>query len=203
MKSELVLALLVRRKGGRDKTMARDRQAGIGIIEVLVALIVVSFGVLGMAGLQLTGMKHSTNSFNRSKALMLAETMATRMRINKQGVDNMAYAGFDSGTNPGVCNVRPAPYCQATNASNAQSCNVNELAAFDMYSVACGDWGSSGANAGVFGMMPEGARLQIACNGAPCTATSSYTITVSWPENRTASSEDAPEIRRVQMRLRP
>jgi len=32
------------------------RQQGVGIVEVLVALVVVSLGVLGMASLQLTGM---------------------------------------------------------------------------------------------------------------------------------------------------
>ncbi|NND92738.1 MAG: type IV pilus modification protein PilV [Granulosicoccus sp.] len=179
------------------------KQQGIGIIEVLVALVVVSFGVLGMAGLQLTGMKQSTNSFNRSKALMLTENMATRMRINRPGVVNLAYAGFDSGANADYCQARPVPYCQATSSAPAQSCTVDELAAFDLFSVSCGDWGSAGANDGVQGLLPEGARLQVICNDAPCAVDSTYTLSVSWPENRTASSGEAPEIRQVQMRLRP
>lgn len=179
------------------------RQSGIGIIEVLVALVVVSFGVLGMAGLQLTGMKHSTNGFNRSKALMLTENMATRMRINRSGVLNQSYAGFDSSADANFCQVKPDPYCQASKGVAAESCTVDELAAFDLFSVACGDWGPDGASGGVQGMLPDGATLAIVCNGAPCADTSTYTLSVSWPENKTASSDDAPEIRQVQMRLRP
>ncbi len=182
---------------------AHYRSRGIGIIEVLVALIVVSFGVLGMAGLQLTGMKHSTNSFNRSKALMLTENMATRMRINRTGVLAQAYTGFDSSANANFCAVKPVPYCQASKGVAAESCTVDELASFDMYSVACGDWGTGAANAGVQGMLPPGAKLEIDCNDVPCVDTSTYTVSVSWPEGKTASSEEAPETRRVQMRLRP
>lgn len=178
-------------------------QEGIGVIEVLVALIIVSFGVLGMAGLQLTGIKHSTNSFNRSKALMHAENMATRMRINRAGTLSQAYAGFDSSTTASFCDVKPDPYCQATKGVDAQSCSIAELADFDMYSVACGDWGSSGSNAGVHGTLPPDAKLEIICNDAVCSDTSTYTLMVSWPEPRTASSTAAPDIRVVQMRLRP
>jgi len=172
----------------------------MGIIEVLVALVIVSFGVLGMAGLQLTGMKHSTDGFNRSKALMLTENLATRMRINRTGVLNGNYVGIRDGTN---CGTKPVPYCQTYDGTDAESCSVQELADFDLFSVACGDWGSSGANAGVAGMLPAGAELEVACNDAVCVPTSTYTLSVSWSENENASSEEDPVIRRVQMRLRP
>lgn len=187
----------------RQRRSWQSRQAGVGLIEVLVALVVVSFGVLGMAGLQLTGMKHSTNSFNRSKALMLTENMATRMRLNPQGVLDGDYNNFDSQANAAFCNAKPAPYCQASKGAVAQHCSVAELAVFDKFSVACGDWGPGGANAGVHGMLPQGSRLQVLCDDAACAADTSYTLTVSWPERKNSSSEDAPVTRSVQMRLRP
>ena len=179
------------------------RQQGVGLIEVLVALVVVSFGVLGMAGLQLTGMKHSTNGFNRSKALMLTENMATRMRINNAGVLNGAYDGFDSSVEANLCQVKPVPYCQASKGVDAQSCSVDELAEFDLFAVACGDWGPGGATAGVRGMLPAGSKLEVDCDDTPCVLTSTYTLSVSWPENLTATSEEAAVNKRVQMRLRP
>ncbi len=190
------------RRQGRSMTRFRQQQ-GVGIIEVLVALVVVSFGVLGMAGLQLTGMKHSNNGFNRSKALILTENIATRMRINVQGVANGSYDGFDSGDDANYCNVKPVPYCQASKGNAAQSCTVDELAAFDLFSVSCGDWGSSGASGGINDQLPGGARLEVDCDDSPCEDTSTYTLSVSWPENRTARSDDAPVVRRVQMVLRP
>ena len=177
-------------------------QRGLGIIEVLVALVVVSFGVLGMASLQLTGMKHSSSGFQRSKALLFAENMATRMRINAAGIDAFDYSAFDSNTT--ACNVQPVPYCQATVGGGVvPSCTASELAAFDLFSVSCGDWGSSGADKGVIGDLPTG-RLQVGCDDTPCTATSTYTITVSWIENRTTSrTADSTDTKRVQVRLRP
>ncbi|ASJ76558.1 type IV pilus modification protein PilV [Granulosicoccus antarcticus] len=179
------------------------KQQGVGLIEVLVALVVVSFGVLGMAGLQLTGMKHSTNGFNRSKALILTENIATRMRINSAGVLDGDYAGFDSSKDANLCKVKPVPYCQASKGIAAQSCSVDELAEFDLFSVACGDWGPDGATAGVQGMLPSGAKLEVVCDDSPCAVESTYTLSVSWPEGQTASSEKEAVLKRVQMRLRP
>jgi hypothetical protein len=134
---------------------------------------------------------------------MLTENMATRMRINRTGVLNGDYAGFDSSSDANYCQTKPLPYCQASKGVDAQSCSVEELAAFDLFSVTCGDWGSDGADGGVQGLLPEGARLEVVCNDATCTDTSTYTLSVSWPENKTASSAEPPEIRSVQMRLRP
>lgn len=176
------------------------KQRGLGIIEVLVALVIVSFGVLGMAGLQLTGMKHSTDSFNRSKALMLAENLATRMRINRTGVTSGFYIGTRDGS---ACATKPDPYCQAYDGTAAQSCSIEELAEFDLFSVACGDWGSAGANAGVAGMLPPGAQIDVACDTAPCDPDSTYTLSISWSDKENASSDKDPVVRRVQMRLRP
>ena len=179
----------------------RRRQRGIGILEVLIALIVISLGVLGMAGLQLTGMKHSTSGFNRAKAVMMAEDMTTRMRINRSGIVNALYDGFDSSTVS--CAARPAIYCQPYANTQAQSCNSTELASFDRFAVACGDWGADGASGGVADLLPAGAKLEVSCDDSPCTEDSSYTLSVTWPERLNASSDDEIRNSRVQMKLRP
>lgn len=186
-------------------TPCRSRQRGIGVLEVLIALIVISLGVLGMAGLQLTGMKHSTNGFNRAKAVMAAENMATRMRINRTGVVNFSYDGFDSSTVS--CTTRPARYCQPFGTTAAQRCDSEQLATFDQFAVACGDWAADGASGGVAQLLPAGAKLEVDCDVAsatdPCTEDSSYTLSVTWPERLNASSDDVSRNSRVQMRLRP
>lgn|GEM_PF-306780 len=189
---------------GRQTGHQAGQQAGLGIIEVLIALVVVSFGVLGMAGLQLTGMKHSSSGFNRSKALMHAENMATRLRINTPAVTNGLYAAVDSDTEAaGFCNARPTPHCQATTSAAAASCSTAELATFDIWSVTCGEWGDSRASGGVLDSLPSG-RLQVQCDAAPCTADASYTITVEWNEGSVSSDDPSVvDTRRVQMRLRP
>lgn len=176
-------------------------QRGVGILEVLIALVVISLGVLGMAGLQLTGMKHSTNGFNRAKAVMISENMATRMRINRTGVASAQYNGFDSSAVS--CATRPDPYCETYKDANAQRCDAAQLAAFDRFAVACGSWGSEGARGGVADLLPSGAKVEVDCDDNPCGATSSYTLSVSWQEGRNASAEEEQQTSRVQMRLRP
>ena len=178
-----------------------SRQRGLGVIEVLVALVVISFGVLGMTGLQLTGMKQSASGLSRAKALLLSENMATRMRINRDAARAQSYNSFDSRLVD--CSIKPDPYCQAHQAGSAQSCNTAELAVFDMYSVACGDFGSTGTNAGVAGMLPVGAAMLVSCDDAVCTTDSSYTISVSWPESLNASNDASQADRQVQLRMRP
>ena len=175
---------------------------GVGLIEVLVALVVVSFGVLGMASLQLTGMKHSTGGFNRSKALLYAQSMATRIRLNPVAVSSFEYNAFDSDEIS--CSVLPAPYCQARKGvNNTQSCTPVELATFDLYSVSCGDGGANGdVEKGVQGTLPNG-RLKVDCVVQPCKADSAYQVTVTWSEGRSRTNSDEMISRRVQIRLRP
>lgn len=183
-----------------QKPRAHGRQKGIGIIEVLIALVVVSFGVLGMASLQLTGMKYSSGGFNRSKALLFAQSMATRMRINEIAMENgQKYAGFDSAALS--CEVPPVPYCQARNGAGAETCTPDELAVFDQYSVSCGDMGSNGADKGVIGTLPNGS-LTVSCLSVPCTSASAYQVTVSWTEGRSRTNTDELITRRVQVRLK-
>lgn len=179
-----------------------SKQTGLGIIEVLVALVIVSLGVLGMASLQLTGMQHSTGGLNRSKALLAAENMAARMRVNRDGAQNDAYQNFDTAT--ASCGTLPTPYCQAHSGAVAQTCDEAELAAFDFHAVACGDWGGThGAEEGVVGGLPNGA-MTVLCDDSPCTDTSTHTISVTWVEGQiTTTDRDDTVTRRVQIRLRP
>ena len=62
---------------------------GFTMLEVLVAILVVSLGLLGLAGLQTVGLRNNTSSAQRTIATQLAYDIADRMRGN--------YAGFLSG----------------------------------------------------------------------------------------------------------
>ena len=176
---------------------------------MLIALVIVSFGVLGMAGMQLTGMKHSAGGLERSKALLFAENMSARMRINTTGVADGRYDGFDSADWGGSCTARPVPYCQASVGSDgavepAARCDAEALARFDLWSIACGDWGVNAGGAtsgrGVIAALPAG-RLQVECDAAPCT---NYTVDVQWSEQDSrAAPDESSVVRRVRLRFRP
>jgi len=183
-----------------DNTSA-GKQSGVGIIEVLIALVVVSLGVLGMASLQLTGMKHSSSGYNRSMAVLFAENMASRMRSNAAGVIDTNYAGLDSSDLN--CTAKPAPFCQATVNSAAQTCTPAEMAVFDFYSIACGTITADGTPKDGIADLLNGGRLQVECDESPCEDNSGYKITINWTEGRTTTEVEDVDTKRVQVRFNP
>lgn len=66
--------------------MRRSRmkgQSGFSLLEVLIAVLVLSIGLLGMAGLQLNSLKFNQTATTRSQATVLAYDIADRMRANR------------------------------------------------------------------------------------------------------------------------
>ncbi len=57
-------------------------QQGATLIEVLVAVLLLSFGIVGLAGLQMNGAKFNHGSYLRSQGTALAYDMADRIRAN-------------------------------------------------------------------------------------------------------------------------
>jgi type IV pilus assembly protein PilV len=61
----------------------RSAQKGFTLIEIMVAVIVLSIGLLGAAGLQITGLKNNHSAQFRTEATIQAYAILERMRINK------------------------------------------------------------------------------------------------------------------------
>ena len=59
------------------------RAAGFTLIEILVALVILSIGLLGVAGLQLRSLQTSHSSFERSIATLQARDLVERMWANE------------------------------------------------------------------------------------------------------------------------
>jgi type IV pilus assembly protein PilV len=59
------------------------RQRGATLIEVLITLVIVAFGLLGMAGLQVRMQTTEMESYQRSQALMLLNEMASHIATNR------------------------------------------------------------------------------------------------------------------------
>jgi len=60
-------------------------------MEVLVALLVLSFGLIGLAMLQTTSLRFNNDSYMRTQATFLAYDLIDRMRANKAGVESGDY----------------------------------------------------------------------------------------------------------------
>jgi type IV pilus assembly protein PilV len=68
------------------------RQGGTSLIEVLVTIIIVAFGLLGMAGLQARMELSEMESYQRAQALVLLSDMANRITTNRIDAANYATA---------------------------------------------------------------------------------------------------------------
>jgi type IV pilus assembly protein PilV len=77
--------------GNGRASKLRASETGFSLIEVLVAILIVSFGILGLAGLLFAAMNAGQVSMNRSTAVTLANEMADRIRANWRGVKDGAY----------------------------------------------------------------------------------------------------------------
>jgi type IV pilus assembly protein PilV len=70
--------------GGRGPAIPHGCR-GVTLIEVLIALVVFSIGLLGLAGLQTMSLRFNTSAYYRTQATALAYGLADRMRANRQG----------------------------------------------------------------------------------------------------------------------
>jgi type IV pilus assembly protein PilV len=64
------------------KDVFMPRSAGFTLLEVLVSIVILSIGLLGMAGLMAVSLKSSTTAYHRSQATVLADDILDRMRAN-------------------------------------------------------------------------------------------------------------------------
>jgi type IV pilus assembly protein PilV len=130
----------------------RSRQSGFSLIEAMVALVVVSVGMIGIAALYGQGLGAGRTALYRTQAVNLAADMADRIRVNRLGGAN--YGGAAANNNcdpPGAVNCTPA-----------------QMAAHDL-----AIWTNQ-----VQQLLPNGVGTVQVVGTSPPT----YTITVNWQE---------------------
>ena len=62
------------------------RQKGVGLVEVLVALVLLSIAVLGFVALQIRAITASNEATMNVQAMNIARDLAERMRMNRSGL---------------------------------------------------------------------------------------------------------------------
>ncbi|MCI0506012.1 MAG: type IV pilus modification protein PilV [Gammaproteobacteria bacterium] len=135
-------------------------QTGFTMLEVLVAIVVLSFGLLGLAGLQADGLRNNTSAYLRSQATLMAYDMLDRMRANMQGVANGDYNN--------LLNTTPAdPACISS------GCSIEQMTQHDAY-----EWSQKLAE-----LLPSG-QGSVTGNGQG----SVFTITVMWDDTRSGAT---------------
>lgn len=74
-----------------DYPNKRNPQSGFTLLEVLIALLVLSIGLLGLAALQTTGLRSNQMASMRTLATQFTYDITDRMRSNPVGVANGEY----------------------------------------------------------------------------------------------------------------
>ena len=103
----------------KNKTQSR----GFSLVEVLVALLVLSIGLLGLAALQTTSLQYNTGSYFRTQATFLAYDIIDRMRANSAAVADSDGNGYDQPTSSAVT---------ISVNCDSSSCTSAELATYDV-----------------------------------------------------------------------
>ena len=122
-----------------------QRQRGVTLIEVLVAVLVSSVGLIGVAALLVTSARSNHAAYLRTQVSFLAQGMADRMRANPIGVRSGGYNGsFPNGTAQD-CELGCAPAQLAMHDQGAWSRQLQTLLpAGAQATIACRDSGALG-----------------------------------------------------------
>ena len=106
-----------------------SRQRGAGLIEVLVAILILAIGLLGMAGMTAASIKYNQMSRMRGAGVLLVNDLAERARVNVLGFDARSYASPN--------NKKYSFSTTLTNESGCfdlvdNKCTPEQMAAYDM-----------------------------------------------------------------------
>ncbi|HPQ95373.1 MAG: type IV pilus modification protein PilV [Thiothrix sp.] len=146
------------------------RQRGFNLIEVMAAALILSVGLLGLAGLQVSTLKNTQNASSRQQASFQVYELLERMRSNRDAARRGDYADVSTD-----CNTPPDPVCDT-----GSNCTDTELAHYDLYTVQCGNITTSTSvqNSGVQAQLPGGA-LTVSC---PVSCAAGVQIRLEWVE---------------------
>lgn len=102
-------------------------QKGVGLVEVLVALILLAIGVLGYTALQLRAVDATSEALTRSQASLILRGLTENMRANPSAQSSypVAVKGFEGVADP-----------QAKSDCLNKLCTGSELAAYDAFMAA-------------------------------------------------------------------
>lgn len=147
-------------------------QNGFTLLEVLVTAIILSIGLLGLASLQVFGLRNNQSAYMRSQATLLAYDMSDRIRANM--------AGFNNG------DYNDPTATEHSNCISTTGCSTADMAEHDMF-----EWSNtlsselpSGGGVVCLDSTPDdGIPSSPACDDTSNT----YVIKVWWSDDRSST----------------
>jgi len=145
-------------------------ECGFSLVEVLVAVVIVSIGLLGVGELTLTGLREGAAALTRTQAVYLISDMIERIRANPDAADAYDCATYVSAPAERGCAPSGAPAIQ---------CTARELAEDDLarwQSLARDTLPLMGAGAGAGACNANVSYLAATSNAEPAR----YRVELSW-----------------------
>lgn len=165
----------------------KPRQRGVSLIEVLIAVLIFSIGLIGLAGLMVVSTRSNHVAYLRTQVTFLANNMAERMSANPTGV----WAGNYNSTYPvsaGSIGCDASSPCSAAQvAAHDQQVWSRQLSTFlprPSATIACTGVGSVAFN-------PSGYIQQRPPYGGNCA------MTIKWTERPAAGQTDSDSSTRT------
>jgi len=152
------------------------KNRGFTLLEVMISLVVFSFGLLALAALMAKGLQYNTSALHRSYASSQAYDMADRIRANRPTLEPPFYY---QDVNP------PAGAPPSCRCDKDCSCSAEAMAAFDAW-----EWNRTNSD-----VLPGGSGTVKKKDG-----TDYYVVSVSWTENRL---KDAGGSEKFEFEFRP
>lgn len=171
--------------------VSTNTPTGFGMVEVLIALLILSIGLLGVASLQYVSLFSNKDAQMRTQAVFIVQQMTERLRAsavlspvyNGSMVSNTYFNEDIYNFKNLSCTSKSTPYnchCSAFPSAivncHTGNCSAEQIAIFDAYQLTC-----------ALARENPSAQLNLSCNDAnsndstECSVGSILAVMVTWP----------------------
>lgn len=148
------------------------KSAGFTMIEMLIALLVLSIGLIGLAALQGRGQQFNHAAYVRTQAVFIAYDIMDRIRSNpRTGTSDKLYEKE-------LPSDKDCPFEKVKDQCDGNTCSASQLAQYDLY-----NWCTF-----IQSTLPDG-EANIVANDINTDGRTDYIITLKWAEDRDEDAE--------------
>lgn len=149
----------------------RQKTDGFTLIEILIAMVILSIGILGVTALQLVSKRNNSDAAQQAEAATLVLEMVERMRTNSSSAALAAYVANEPAS------IRANPPTPDPDCSALANCVPLDLVTYDF---AVWERSLAGVDERLDGENTGGLLNPVVCVDGPAGISGTYTVTIAW-----------------------